>query len=114
MNLFSVLQRHSKFFYVSLLFLGVINSLLFSGILVLINLKLSQRELTFYSQYDWGIFMGLLIASVTVSRFFQRYLIKLTNKMTFDFELTTLSKIRSSSLLSFEKLGFQRIYTVLE
>ena len=98
----------------SLLFLGMINSLLFSGILVLINLKLSQRELTIYSQYDWVIFIVLLVASVTVSRFFQRYLIKLTNKMTFDFELTILSKIKSSSLLSFERLGFQRIYTALE
>ncbi|MEO1049779.1 MAG: ATP-binding cassette domain-containing protein, partial [Bacteroidota bacterium] len=113
MNIFKAFQSSSRFFYAALLFLGMVNSVLFSAILIFINYTLSGTPLPFFPEYDWLIFLGLLVVSMTVSKVFQTYMIKLTNKITFDYEIKIFQKLRFATYQAFEKLGAQRVYTVI-
>lgn len=79
-----------------------------------VNLKISHQDLPFFPEYDWLIFVFLLAASILTSRIFQGYVIRLTNAITFNFEITILKKIRDTTFPAFQKVGIQKIYTGLE
>jgi cyclic peptide transporter len=113
MNIFQVLQKKSKLFYVFLILLGAVNSLLYSAILVFVNNTITQTPLPYFPQFDWALFIGLLVLSLIITRVFQTYMVKLTNGIVFDFELNLIQKIRFATYEGFDKIGIGRVYTAM-
>ena len=114
MKIFKIFQSRSKWFFLFLGLMAIINSLITSGLLIIINSTLTGKELLFgfgLQQYVWLIFLGLLVMSFAVKYLFQSYTIRLTNGILYDFEMMVVSKVRKTLYQSFEKLGKERIYT---
>lgn len=93
--------------------LGLVNSVLISAILIFINSAVTGEPIPFFPEYDWLIFIALLVTSLLITRKFQIYTIRLNNKILFDFELRILQKFRMTSFESFRKFGSPRIYTAI-
>lgn len=113
MNFLSLFQTKSKFLYILLVLLGGISSVFHSGILIVISNTISQTELPFFPEYDWGIFIGLILLSYLISRIFQTHIIKLTQNTLYKFEVQLLDKVRKTGYQNFEKIGRSRIYTAI-
>lgn len=93
--------------------LGVFNSLLNGGLLIFINSTIAGKPFPVFPQYNWLIFIVIVTASLICSRYFQAYMIRLTNNILFDFELTILTKLRHASYEDFESLGNEKVYTAI-
>jgi len=93
--------------------LGVFNSLLNGGLLIFINSTIAGKPFPVFPQYNWLIFIVIVTASLVCSRYFQAYMIRLTNNILFDFELTILTKLRHASYEDFESLGNEKVYTAI-
>jgi cyclic peptide transporter len=113
MNLLRIFQQRSKYFYFFMVFMGGINSILYSGILMFINDLISGQPNPLIKQYDWQLFLAMITLSVIVTKIFQTYMIRLTNQILLDFELSLFEKLRKASFQSFEKMGSQNVYTAL-
>lgn len=113
MRISTIFQGQTKLFYFYIAALGIINSVIFSSILVFINNKVSGNPLPFFSEYEGVIFILILAVSIILSKVFQTYIIRLTNEITYGMEVTVLEKLRLFSFQSFEKFGSQRIYTII-
>lgn len=113
MEFLKTILSRSKLFYVFLLTLGFTNSMLNTGLLVFINKSILGEPFPYFPEYDWLIFIALIISSILISRAFQIYIIGLTNDLLCDFELAVLQKLRFSSFEQFEKLGKERVYTAM-
>ena len=102
MGLFKLLQKRSKFFYVNLGVLGLINAVWSSALLLFINNKTTGEKLPFSSeqneQYDWVLYSGLIIISFTVARLFQAYMIRLTYELGNELNLSIFDKLRFTKL----------------
>ncbi|MRX41222.1 cyclic peptide export ABC transporter [Flavobacterium sp. LC2016-23] len=96
-----------------MLVLGVFNSILNAGLLIFINNTIMKQPIPFFPQYDWALFIAIILASLVCSRFFQTYMIKLTNTLLFDFEIMILKKLRMASYQDFEEIGNEKIYTAI-
>jgi cyclic peptide transporter len=113
MNLFKILQLRSKLFYLFLIFLGLISSVTNMGILLLINMTLGGVEVPYLNEYKPLVFTGLLALSFFATRFFQNYVVTITNDILFDLELSIVQKVRNARFESFEKLGIEKIYAAI-
>lgn len=113
MNFFKTFQQQSKFFLFFMVFLAAVNSLLFSGVLVFINNAITQRPLPFLPQYDWLIFIVLLAASMLLNAIFETFIIKLTNSIIYDLEITIIQNLRMASYQVYEQFGADRVYTAI-
>ena len=113
MFILKVFQHYSRYFVVSLLLLGMINSLAYSFLLVFINATISQEPLPFLPEYGWQLFVALLGISIVSTKIFQTYIVRLTQKILYGYELNLLDKLRFTSYTAFEQLGVQRVYTAV-
>ncbi|QSB29032.1 cyclic peptide export ABC transporter [Flavobacterium circumlabens] len=96
-----------------MLILGIFNSILNAGLLIFINNTIIKEPIPFFPKYDWALFIAIILASLVCSRFFQTYMIKLTNNLLFDFEIMILKKLRMASYQDFEEIGNEKIYTAI-
>jgi putative ATP-binding cassette transporter len=96
-----------------MLILGIFNSILNAGLLIFINNTIIKEPIPFFPKYDWALFIAIILASLVCSRFFQTYMIRLTNNLLFDFEIMILKKLRMASYQDFEEIGNEKIYTAI-
>ncbi|MFA0961135.1 cyclic peptide export ABC transporter [Roseivirga sp. BDSF3-8] len=111
LKVLKIFQKQSKLFYFSIIMLGLINSLIYSSLLILINNTVSGESLPFYPEYDWLIFVFLIGFSFVTTKIFQNYMVRISNDILYDLELSIVDKVRHSNFENFEKLGSQYIYT---
>jgi cyclic peptide transporter len=95
-----------------MILLGVTNSVLFMGLMIFTNNAIGVGS--GQSSYAWIIFASLLLASFIVSRIFHGYLVRITNQILFDFEISISNKIRYADYDVFKKIGQERVYTAIE
>lgn len=110
-KILDILRSKSKHFIVLLIVLGVINSLLYSLIIILISSSISGQPLWYYDGNRWQIFSGLVIISFFLSRLFQTYMLRITNDVLYEYEVSILKKVASMPFEQFTKVGSERIYT---
>jgi cyclic peptide transporter len=114
MNVFKVFQRQSKFLLVFIFIMGLINSLIYMGLLVFVNAAISGNVVTIVPRpYQAGAFFLLVLASLATSKFFQTHMVKLTHKLLMEFELSILDKLRFATCQAFDKIGAERVYTAI-
>lgn len=114
LNIFTVLQNKSKWFYFSLITLGGVSSLLFSGMLYIINSRITGEPLPYLADYTWQLFGLFILLSVISNKILQTYMVKLTNGVLLDAQLSIMEKLQKSTYQSFEKLGREKVYTAIE
>ncbi len=115
MELFKLLQKKSKLFYVNLGVLGIINGLWASALLLFINNKITGEELPYVSeQYDWIAYISLIVISFVVARYFQGYMIKITYDLGHELNLSVFNKLRFSTYTEFTDLGEEKVRTAME
>src|SRR4028119_763214 len=108
-----ILLKRSKKFYASVAVLGLVNSLLYSSLLLFINSVLTGTPMPFFPRHGWVLFGVLVSCAMVCSKAFQTYMIRLTNEILFDFELSILERLRQSAYSDFEKLGNEKVYTAM-
>jgi cyclic peptide transporter len=113
MELFKLLQKKSKLFYVYLAFLAMINGIWASALLLFINNKISGEALPFVEEYDWLVYGVLIVVSFTVARLFQAYMIKLTYGLGNELNLSIFDKLRFSSYQEYINLGEDKVRTAM-
>lgn len=113
MDFLKVLFMRSKYFYVFLVFLGVVNGFLNTALLMFINSTINKGTTPFAAQYNWMVFLLLLAVSLIVTRTFQAYVIHLTSDINYNFETTILTRLEQASLPDFEKLGNEKVFTAM-
>lgn len=113
MELFQLLQQKSKYFYVLLLLLGLINSVWASALLLLINHKINGAPLPFLNEHDWVMYVVLIVAAFSMARFFQGYMIQLTYKMGNELNLSIFNKLRFTNYEDYLTLGEERVRTAM-
>lgn len=113
MHIINMLRKQSKYFLPFILLLGVVNSVVYMGLLTVINGAVSDTALPAARGYDWLVFAVLVAASLICTKVFQTYMVKLTQHLLLDYELSILQKLRFAAWQAFEKLGAQRIYTAI-
>ncbi|MBD0254870.1 MAG: cyclic peptide export ABC transporter [Cytophagales bacterium] len=114
MRIIEILRQKLKLFFVLFALLGLVKALLNFGLLVIINSMITQTPLPYAGEYEWAVFLFILLASFFSSRLFQGYMIKLTNGILFDAELSILQKVKASTLEKFVKLGNEKVYTAID
>jgi cyclic peptide transporter len=112
MHLIRILSRF-KFYFIVGGICGLISSLLFTGLLMMINhiIARSSYYISFY--YDSLLFVALLLTSFMFSQFFQAFLTRATHNLIFEFEIDFLQKLRQTSYQDLEKIGKERAYNAL-
>ena len=113
MNLVSLFQVKNKSFYLLLIFLGIVRSLTNIGILMLINTTLTGRSIGVFGHYNYIAYVLLIVLSFICSAVFQNFMVRFNNDMMFNLEMSLIEKIRHASYESFEKMGYQKIYSAL-
>ncbi|MGB5976340.1 MAG: hypothetical protein WBG62_02950, partial [Cyclobacteriaceae bacterium] len=88
LNIFTVLQNKSRWFYFSLITLGGVSSLLFSGMLYIINSRITGEPLPYLADYTWQLFGLLIVLSVVSNNILQTYMVRLTNSVLLDAQLS--------------------------
>jgi len=113
MNFFNLFHNRSKFFFVYLGLLGVINGVWASALLLLINNKVTDTPLPYFDDYDWVVYVVLIVVSFAIAASFQSYMIRLTYTFGNELGLSIYNKIRFTSFEDFKKLGEERIRTAM-
>jgi cyclic peptide transporter len=113
MHVISILRKQSKYFLPFILLLGAVNSIVYMGLLAFINNAVNGDSLPAAKGYDWLVFAGLVAISLACTKVFQTYMVKLTQGLLLNYELSILQKLRFATWQAFEKLGAQRIYTAI-
>jgi cyclic peptide transporter len=114
MEILKVFFNRSKFFALSLLVVCIMNGLLSMSLLFFINNKIANVPLPFLSEYDWAIFIVILLLALLANRSFQMSLITLTNDILFEFEVSMLQKLKQATYQSLEKMGNEKVMTAIE
>jgi cyclic peptide transporter len=89
----------------------VVNSTLFTGLLVLINQKVTDGQFMIFPEHEEMLLGALLILSIIVNKICQTYVIKLTNSTAYSFEVQLLKHLRYLPFKAFEELGKQMVYS---
>lgn len=113
MNFTTVLKSKSSLFYGALIALGIVNSFVYSGILVFINQTIAQKPVPYVEGWEGPAFAAMLLASFFSNRLFRFYTVRLTNDILFEYETMILQKIKQASFEAFEKLGTEKVYTII-
>jgi cyclic peptide transporter len=114
MELFKLLRHQSVKIYALILLLGLVNSIWTSSLLLLINNKINGIKLPFFAQYDWVIYLGLILASYAVTKYFQSYLIRLSHDFGTTLSIEIFNKLRLTNYQDYLKLGENKIRTAME
>lgn len=113
MEFLKLIFKKSKYFIVLIVLLGIVNSVLNSGLLLFINKTINQEPIPIFPNHSGLFFLGIILTSLLVSQRFQVYMIRLTNDILFEFEMSILQKLRYASFEDFEKLGKEKVYTAI-
>jgi cyclic peptide transporter len=113
LKIFRIFQERAKFFYLVLALLGLVNSILYSSILICINSVINKTRLPFIAEVHWMIYVALVLSALLVSKMFQTYLVRLTLDVQYDFEISILKKLLSASYEAFNRTGSEKIYTAI-
>ena len=113
MTFFNLFKNKSRFFYVYLGLLGIVNSIWASALLMMINNKITGTPLPFLDEYDWLVYIGLISVSFIVAAFFQSYMIKLTYQLGNEMGLAIFDKLRFTSYENYMKLGEEKVRTAM-
>lgn len=113
MNFTIVLKSKSSLFYGALIALGIVNSFVYSGILVFINQTIAQKPVPYVAGWEGPAFAAMLLASFFSNRIFRFYTVRLTNDILFEYETMILQKLKQASFTAFEKLGREKVYTIV-
>lgn len=111
MKIFKLFKSKGFFFF--LLLLGLLSSCTNMGMLMIINMALGGKALAFFKGPYYLLFIGLMVVSFSVTALFQNYMIRMTNDLMFDLELSIIQKVRNASFRAFDSLGSERIYTAI-
>lgn len=111
---FNLFEGKSKSFYLLLGFMGLIDSAWSASLLFLINHKIANKPLPFFTAYDWQIYTILLVISFAVSAYFQTYLFKLTFNFGKELVLKIFNHLRFASLEKFRQVGEDKVRTAME
>ncbi len=114
MEILKLLQKKSNRFYVSMLLFGIINSLWNFGLLGIINTTLQGTALPLLPGYNWQIFFVLVVFSLVSNKFFQNFMIKLTNDLSYELSVSVVDKLRFASYEDFESVGKEKVYAALQ
>lgn len=114
MNFIALLNSRSKFFLTLIILLGFISSFWNLGLLYLINNRLVQKPILFFPGRDSIVFFVILLASFFVKRYFQRYIIKLTNDVVYEHSIAIIEKVRFAAFENVEKMGKEKLYTAVK
>ncbi|MDN5217510.1 cyclic peptide export ABC transporter [Fulvivirgaceae bacterium BMA12] len=112
-NIIKVFRQRSKFIILLIVLLGGVNSVLNGGLLMFINNTIMQKPLPYFPQFDWLIFILMLLGSLLCSRMFQTHMVNMTNNILFEFDLNILNRLKHASFEDFEKLGHEKVYAVI-
>ncbi len=108
------LFKKNRYFLFLMVVLGLLNSLLYSSLLFLINNGVQEeKDLSMLEQNETSIFFVVVVVSFLAARFFQNYLMRFSKAILYDFTISVLNKIRFAGLEAFQQLGHQRIYTAI-
>lgn len=113
LTLFNLFQNKSKWFFPFLGFLGIVNGLWGSALLLLINNKITSTPLPFFNEYDWVVYIVLIVVSFAIAASFQTYLIKLSHSFGIEMRLSIFEKVRFTKYEDYLELGEQRLRTAL-
>jgi cyclic peptide transporter len=113
MNYFSLFRSRSRIFYLILIFLGVLKSMVNVSILMLINSVLTGKAISGVGNHGCLFFIGLITLSFICTSLFQQYIVGLTNDLMFKLEIEIIQKIRKSLYESFVRLGSDKIYATI-
>lgn len=113
MEFLKLILKRSKVFILLIVLLGIINSVLNSALLLFINHTITQKPIPYVGKYPGTVFVGIILLSLLVSQRFQVYMIRLTNDILYEFEMSILQKLRYASFGDFEKLGKEKVYTAI-
>ncbi len=113
-DVFKVLQRRSRSFYFFITVLGIVNAGCQLGIIYLINKTISFQPLPFFPEYNWLVYLSILALALVTTLFFQRYLIRLTNELAYEFNIGIFEKMRNASFQQLEKVSRERVYAAME
>lgn len=113
MEFLKLILKKSRYFIVFIVLLGIVNSILNSGLLMFINKTISQEPVPFFPGHGGTVFLVIILTSLIVSQRFQVFMIRLTNDILFEFEVSILQKLRYASFEDFEKLGKEKVYTAI-
>jgi cyclic peptide transporter len=112
MKLLKLLPRQSGRIYAIIIFLSLLNTLMFSGILLIINRTLAGKP-PISGDLTWLAYGGLIAGSFLVGKIFYRYMINMSQDALFTVEVTLLQKIRHALYQDFEKIGDENIYAAI-
>ena len=89
------------------------NTLLSLGILVIINGVIIGRP--FFSARHLGmIFFSMVVLSFLLNIFFQQKIVAYSYKLIYEHEVSIVEKFLKASFTQLEKIGFQRLYGIIE
>jgi cyclic peptide transporter len=93
---------------------GILNSLLFGMLIIIINNRVQGKAPFVGSiQDEWLLFFSLMGLSFTCRKWFQYQIIRFANIMLFDFELSILGKIKDTDYENFSSIETANVYAVI-
>ncbi|CAI2767101.1 cyclic peptide export ABC transporter [Flavobacterium collinsii] len=92
---------------------AVINGLWSSSLLMLVSNKIAGTPLPFFSDYDWLIYLVLVITSFVLTYYFKRYMIKVTLNFGKEMTLQIINKLRLSNYEAYLRIGEARVRTAM-
>ncbi len=113
MELFKLLQKKSKFFFVHLVLLAIVNSIWAGALLLFINNKITGEKIPYVDEYDWQTYIVLIVTSFIVAKSFQAYMIRLTYNLGNELNLSIFNKLRFSGYNEFLILGEEKVRTAM-
>jgi cyclic peptide transporter len=97
-----------------IIMLGILNSVLFSLLIIIINNRVQGKPPFIGSiQDEWLLFFAVMGLSFICRKWFQYQMIRFTNIMLFDFELSILGKIKESDYEQFSGIENASVYTAI-
>lgn len=100
--------------YAGLFTLGVLNSVLYSSLIILLNESLRQNATSSSEKRTAFILFALVLIGAFLSRrFYQSRLIRFTNEVLFSLELSIVQKVVQTTYESFTRLDKEKIYTAI-
>lgn len=92
---------------------GLINGLWSSSLLMLISNKVAGTPLPFFRDYDWLIYLVLVLVSFVLTYYFKRYMIKVTLNFGKEMTLQIINKLRLCNYESYLRIGEARVRTAM-
>lgn len=98
---------------ISLLLYAIPNTILSFGIIYIMNNVISNKE-AFLTDYMGIVFVSVIIYTYLLNIIFQRKINKFSFEILYENEKKIFDKILKAPLITLEKMGSQRFYTVIE